>query len=143
MILVDANQIAISHLMGDAVQNDIDKAMEFAHATSLDGERKIAADKKNENPKLLSLARASGNSILREYRLKRERATQRRFKAARLAKQKHTSLRALALHFNPDLVKTEPGAAGQPPKLCPRRTTPVSLHPKLAALLWSHNNKVR
>ena len=49
--------------------------------------------------------------------MERETGTQNRLKAARLAKQKRTTLRGLALHFNPSLVKTEPGAAGQPPKL--------------------------
>ena len=45
--------------------------LEKANVTSLDGERKIARDKRAETQKMTSISRASRASIVQEYRRQR------------------------------------------------------------------------
>ena len=73
---------ACSYLASDRIQEELSQIFATANATSLDVERKHAVDKKNERSKIITVARASRNQILRQYRIMRER-TQQKARAVR------------------------------------------------------------
>ncbi len=54
---------AVSFLMSDRVQEELGQIFRIGHGTSLDVERKIAHDKRNEHSRLVTVARVSRNTI--------------------------------------------------------------------------------
>ena len=70
-----------SHVLGKTAQKEIDAIAERAQVNSLDGERKIARDKRAESQKMVSLQRASRASIVQEYRVQRAETFRMRSKA--------------------------------------------------------------
>ena len=98
--------------MLDIVQLELLQIFTLGQAASLDAERKIAQDKKNQKARLITLARDSRNSILRRFRAARETVTAEHTHAARAAKRKHTNVRALALQRNPSCVSLDPRSSG-------------------------------
>ena len=65
---------AITFLMSEEVQDELTVILKKMNATSMRVERKHAADKRNESSRLITLGRASRNSILRAFRGWREKA---------------------------------------------------------------------
>jgi hypothetical protein len=99
---------AVSFLMSDRIQRELDLIFANAHGTSLDAERKIAHTKKNEKTKLISVGRASRNTILRQYGIARERVqVEERITAKSTRKHCKANAVAVALQRNPHLARNE------------------------------------
>ena len=99
--------------MSNTVQAELCAIFHFGQSTSLDAERKIAQDKKNEKARLSTLARASRNSILTRFRTTREEAVKANICRRRGAKQIHMNVRALALQQKPSLSCSTKRGAGK------------------------------
>ena len=97
---------SIKFLMSEAVQQELEAIVEAAEITSLDVERKNWLDKKSEGRKgvrLTTVARASRNSLLREYRSERSPIVAKSAAEAQQAKKAlHTNIRSLAIQQCPD-----------------------------------------
>jgi hypothetical protein len=90
--------------MSDKIQDELSGICWRAACNSLDAERKIAQDKKNETVKTTGLPRASRNGILQRYRLQKDAAMEMGAVARKTAeKDKFMNLRAVAIRRNPDL----------------------------------------
>jgi len=101
---------ACSYLMSDKIQKELSGICWKAACNSLDAERKIAQEKKNETVKTTGLPRASRNGILQRYRLQRTSAIEERDRAHRHAtRNKFMNLRALAISRNPELLNRPTG----------------------------------
>ena len=100
---------AVSFLMSDVVQRELQGIFAHGQATSLDAERKIACDKKNERSRLITVARASRNSILRQYRTAREKHL---VQTTRSAPAPSMNAVALAINENPSLASNSTGRPG-------------------------------
>ena len=64
---------AMDYLMSEEIQAELEAIFVAGQATSLDVERKHASDKRNEANKVITVGRASRNTILRQYRTERQR----------------------------------------------------------------------
>ena len=64
---------AMDFVMSHKIQSELEIVFTAGQATSLDVERKHAQDKKNEHSKVITVGRASRNTILRQYRTERHR----------------------------------------------------------------------
>jgi hypothetical protein len=104
--------------MSNVVQDELASIFQFGQSTSLDAERKIAQDKKNEKARLSTLARASRNSILTRFRTTREEVVKASIGRRRAAKQIHMNVRALALQQKPSLSCSTKRGSGR----CSSRT---------------------
>jgi hypothetical protein len=108
---------SITYLMSEGVPHELAQIVRSILVTSLSVERKHAADKKNEASRLITLGRASRNTILRQFRAWREDASKHQQKKGTQAKLR-TNIRAVALNWKPEFVTAVPAeCAGQPPKL--------------------------
>ena len=65
---------ACSFVMSDKIQEELSGICWKAACNSLDADRKITQEKKNETVKTTGLPRASRNGILQRYRLQRDSA---------------------------------------------------------------------
>ena len=100
----------ISFLVSPPVQQELESIFDHGAATSLDVERKHNVDKRNEGHKLMSVATASRNSILRKYRQRRSQELIRCIRKRRdVAKYRTMNLRALAIKRNPAFFKRAQG----------------------------------
>ena len=96
-----ADQLA--WLVSPTVQQEISEILRRASASSLDVERKHATDKKSENNKMTTLARASRNSILAKFRLQKHRYNkERRGKCKIWQKHLYANKRSLAIQRQRD-----------------------------------------
>ena len=96
----------VGYLCSNEVQGDIHAIFTEAAATSLDVERKHFQDKKAEGYKLMSLATASRNAILRRYRQARTTEIGRVIRHRKeVLKHKFMSASALAVMRNPSWFK--------------------------------------
>ena len=112
----------ISFLASSPVQQELESIFDHSAATSLDVERKHNVDKRNEGHKLMSVATASRNSILRKYRQRRSQELVRCIRKRReVAKHRTMNLRALAVKRNPAFSKGPRGISGLVP---PKPTSP-------------------
>jgi hypothetical protein len=115
----------LNYLMSDEVQNELYGIFSFAHGTTLDVERKNAADKRQERSRLVTVARASANTILRRYRAAREATgeEQRTWRAGHLQakKRRYTNIVALAVKENPALVRRAAPSNASPSRDLQRR----------------------
>ena len=101
---------AVAYLMSPTVQQEVESILENARPTSLDVERKHKQDKSSECQKVLSVARASRNSILQRYRLQRSAIIEASIKDRRQAKKDlYMNTRALAIAERPDLFSRGTG----------------------------------
>ena len=92
-------------------QEELLNIFAMARASSLDVERKHAHDKKNERSRLITIARASRNSIIRQYRQTRtEHLQAMRSIDKNLQKAYSVSAPSLALRENPSLAVRIPEA---------------------------------
>ena len=96
---------AVSYLMAEDIQVELDAIVSSSSGTSLEVERKHKQDKQGETTKVTSCASASRNSILARYLLCRKTKAGQR---ASLTKQKRyvrgMSVRSLAIMKNPELM---------------------------------------
>ena len=99
------------YLFSKEVQGDIDALFSEAAATSLDVERKHFQDKKAEGYKLMSLATASRNAILRRYRQARQAEIGRIIRLRKdTIKHKFMNKTALVMMRHPEWFKRARGS---------------------------------
>ena len=97
---------AISYVMTDPVQAEMQGVLEKGLSNSLDVERKNNHDKQSETTKVTGVARASRNSILQRYRLQRLAHVDTGQTVDAAANQaSRLNVRALAIQERPDLFK--------------------------------------
>jgi len=101
---------ALSFLLSATVQEEIDGIIEHAEATSLDAERAHYQVKRPEKGKVVSVATASRNNLLRKYLALRRSLLRSHLKTKKkFQKWKYMSWRALAIKMRPDLFKRPRG----------------------------------
>eukprot|EP00971_Amphidinium_carterae_P242225 4809755-Amphidinium_carterae.2 len=106
---------ASQYLLSPACQTLLKEVTDGLQPTSLDVERKHAVDKKAEHSKVLTIARASRNSILRQYRKDRQAWYGKWRKTnAEYQKLRFVNRAALALKENPNLAVFK---GGRKPKI--------------------------
>ena len=96
---------AVSYLMAEDIQVELDAIVSSSSGTSLEVERKHKQDKQGETTKVTSCASASRNSILARYLLCRKTNAGQRVSLNQ--KKRHVrfmNVRALAIMQNPDLM---------------------------------------
>ena len=87
------------------VQDELKAIFEMASATTMDVERKHAHDKRNEHSRLITVARASRNTILRRYRQTVADSRQEAQKVKKnIRKSRSVSATALALREKPEMA---------------------------------------
>ena len=102
---------ALLFLLSDGIQKIIDGIVEHTSATSLDVEREHQHVKRPEKGKVLSVAAASRNNIIRKYLVLRLLSLACHMKQTKKdAKLKNINWFALALKRRPDLFKRPRGA---------------------------------
>ena len=96
---------ALHFLSSPCMQAELESVFSNGQATSLDVERRHAQDKRGERGKVMTVSRASRNSVLRRWLLIRERLMKRKRVEKKYAKRKpsRTNVRALAVKRNPHL----------------------------------------
>ena len=101
---------AISFLCSADVQSELLCVLGALSASSLDVERKHAIDKKQEKNKVRTIATASRNAILAQYRVCRHRTIDAKIKAVKNLKRKRTmSSMSLAVQRQPHLLPRPAG----------------------------------
>lgn len=101
---------AADYLMSPQIQDELRRLCESISANSLQAERKINQDKKTETTRTSGVPRASRNSILQRYRLRREQAVEQSIQNYKIAwKNRTMNLRALAIQRMPQLWERAKG----------------------------------
>eukprot|EP00973_Karenia_brevis_P034719 4790408-Karenia_brevis.AAC.1 len=101
---------ALKFLMSPLVQEEINGILQHCSGTSLDVERMHQHVKRPERGKVISVASASRNNILRQYILDRGKVIKGHLKARQKVKQmKFMPWTALLAQRRPDLVKRPRG----------------------------------
>ena len=97
---------ALHFLSAPCMQAELESVFNTGQATSLDVERRHAQDKRGERGKVMTVSRASRNSVLRRWLLIRERLMKRKRVEKKYAKRKpsRTNIRALAVKRNTHLL---------------------------------------
>ena len=103
-------EAAIAYLLGDSVQREIDQIVTQGAATSLEVERRHQQSKRAEKCKVVSLARASRDSLLQRYHVRRSRCVIQTIQSKKQAlKLKSMNARAVAISRQPALFSRARG----------------------------------
>eukprot|EP00435_Cladocopium_sp_Y103_P041656 s237_g11.t1 len=101
---------AISFLCSEHVQVELQRVLQALSASSLDVERKHAVDKRQEKLKVRSVATASRNTILQQYKIRRHAAVDKKIKVLKMFKRRRSiSSASLAVQRCPDLLPRPAG----------------------------------
>ena len=101
---------AMAYLLASDIQDELVQIFEHASCTSLDVERKHYQDRKSEGRKYMSVSRASRNSILSRYNLRRKAQVGRRLAIQKVANSmRYMSSSALAVKDNPSWLPRPAG----------------------------------
>ena len=104
---------AISFLLADAIQFELEQTLEILSASSLDVERKHAQDKKQERNRVLSAGAASRNCLLQRYCTGRHAAIAANVQLrSAMSKKLKMSATALAAQHNPSWLPRPGGFMG-------------------------------
>ena len=111
-----AQQLAF--LVSPQIQAELCGIVEHASTSSMPVERKHAMDKRNEKIKVVGIARASRNSILQRYRVKRFQFIKRKLDTVKKWRgQRFVNARSIAIRRNPDLFSRARGQLKSQPAL--------------------------
>ena len=134
----DSLAAQLHFMVSDRVQAELCGIVEQASASSMQVERKHAVDKKNEKSKVVSVARASRNSILQRYRVLRSHFIKKRLSTAKTWKgQRFVNARSLAVKRAPELLPRPRGQLRSQPALSTRERAQI-IHPGNPAVLQTY-----